>query len=78
MVEDLQSLAPFFRLFAQKNHDYNSEWGAGYREITARVQREKPDFTDQTIQDLWYTRDNKVASLRQRRDVPRRVCSCQR
>lgn len=65
MVEDLQSLAPFFRLFAQKNHDYNSEWGAGYREITARVQREKPDFTDQTIQDLWYTRDNKVASLRQ-------------
>lgn len=25
----------------------------------------KPDFSDQTILDLWYTRDNRVASLRQ-------------
>lgn len=65
MVQDPQSLAPFFRQFAQQNSNRNSEWGPGYREITSRVQREKPDFTDQTIQDLWYTRDNKVSSLRQ-------------
>ncbi|MBV8041914.1 AAA family ATPase [Pluralibacter sp.] len=65
MVQDPQSLAPFFRQFAQQNSVHNSEWGPGYREIASRVQREKPDFSDQTIQDLWYTRDNKVASLRQ-------------
>ena len=65
MVQDPQSLAPFFRNFAQKNNENNAEWGSGYREIVSRVQREKPDFSDQTILDLWYTRDNRVASLRQ-------------
>jgi 5-methylcytosine-specific restriction protein B len=65
MVQDPQSLAPFFRNFAQKNNENNAEWGSGYREIVGRVQREKPDFSDQTILDLWYTRDNRVASLRQ-------------
>lgn len=65
MVQDPQSLTPFFRNFAQKNNENNAEWGSGYREIVGRVQREKPDFSDQTIQDLWYTRDNRVASLRQ-------------
>lgn len=65
MVQDPQSLAPFFRQFALDNNKKNAEWGPGYRELFGRVQRENPDFTDQTIMDLWYTRDNRVASLRQ-------------
>lgn len=43
----------------------NAECEPGYRELFGRVQRDNPDFTDQTIMDLWYTRDNRVASLRQ-------------
>ncbi|MGK0704342.1 McrB family protein [Yokenella regensburgei] len=65
MVQDPQSLAPYFQQFALQNDERNPEWGSGYRDITSRVQREKPDFSDKTIEDLWYTRDNKVASLRQ-------------
>ncbi|WP_393969461.1 McrB family protein [Kluyvera intermedia] len=65
MVQEPQNLASFFRQFAAKNDEYDSEWGPGYREITTRVQSENPDFSAQTIQDLWYARDNKIASLRQ-------------
>lgn len=65
MVQDPTSLASFFNQFAQENHIRQAEWGEAYREITQRVQREKPDFSEQTLRDLWYTRDNKVSSLRQ-------------
>lgn len=65
MVQDPQDLASFFQKFVQSNNEFDAEWGPGYREITSRVQKEKPHFSSQTIQDLWYARDNKIASLRQ-------------
>jgi len=65
MVQEPASLVPFFRDLVQKNKVNTADWGDGYRKIVARVQREKPDFSDQTIQDLWYTRNNYISSLRQ-------------
>ncbi|RLM14725.1 ATP-binding protein [Gibbsiella quercinecans] len=65
MGQESQSLETFFREFSQQNDDNNPYWGPAYRQLVDRVQREKPDFTEQTIQDLWYTRSNGVASLRQ-------------
>jgi 5-methylcytosine-specific restriction protein B len=65
MVQEPVPLVPFFRDLVQKNKVNTADWGDGYRKIVARVQREKPDFSDQTIQDLWYTRNNYISSLRQ-------------
>lgn len=39
MVQDPQSLAPFFRNFVLKNNENNAEWEPGEREIVGRVQR---------------------------------------
>lgn len=65
MESHQQTLALFFKSLTQKNSEFDPEWGAGYRDITSRVRRENPDFSHRTIQDLWYTRDNRVASLKQ-------------
>lgn len=65
MVQEQLSLEDFFRSLAQKNDENNPQWGLEYREIVQRVKNESPDFSEQTIEDLWYTRMNGVASLRQ-------------
>ena len=47
------------------NDNKNSKWGKSYRELIEQVKRESPDFSDETIRELWYTRGNGVASLNQ-------------
>lgn len=65
MVQEPQSLEVFFRQFAQNNNQNDTEWGPSYREIVERLRNEAPDFSEQTIYDLWYSRGNGVSSLRQ-------------
>lgn len=47
------------------NVNKNNQWGKSYRTLIEQVKRESPDFSDDTIRELWYTRGNGVASLNQ-------------
>lgn len=65
MVQDSSALAPFFRAQIEKNNQYNSVWGKHYRELVEQIQAEKPNFSEATIRQVWYERDNGVSSLMQ-------------
>ena len=65
MTQEQVSIDVFFHELAARNDENNAYWGPAYREIITRIKRDNPDFSDSTIKDLWYTRDNGVSSLRQ-------------
>lgn len=65
MVQDSSALAPFFRAQIEKNNQYNSVWGKHYRQLVEQIQAEKPNFSEATIRQVWYERDNGVSSLMQ-------------
>ncbi len=65
MVQDPSALAPFFRSHIAKNNQYNPNWGTSYRRLVEQIQAEKPDFTEDTIRQIWYERSNGISSLRQ-------------
>ncbi|WP_314924557.1 AAA family ATPase [Aeromonas piscicola] len=54
----------FFNERQQKNDYKTSEWYLGYKDTIQKVKLDS-DITDQTLELLWYTRNNYVSSLRQ-------------
>ena len=65
MVQDPSALVPFFQSHIAKNSEHNAIWGEAYRQLVEQVQQEKPDFSDDTIRQIWYDRNNGVSSLMQ-------------
>ena len=65
MLHEKLPLEEFFRQIALKNDVHNSEWGSSYRKMVERVRKEAPNFSEETIDELWYSRDNGISSLRQ-------------
>lgn len=65
MVQDSSALVSFFRSHIAKNNQYNPEWGKHYRQLVEQIQAEKPNFTVDTIRQIWYERSNGISSLRQ-------------
>lgn len=65
MVQDPSALAPFLHAHIAKNNEHNALWGEVYRQLTEQVLMEKPDFSDDTIRQIWYERNNGVSSLMQ-------------
>lgn len=52
-------------LYHRMNVKQNNQWGNSYRALIEQIKKESPDFSDNTIRELWYTRGNGVASLNQ-------------
>lgn len=65
MVQDPSALAPFFRSHIAKNNQYNPNWGKSYRRLVDQIQEEKPNFSADTIRQIWYERSNGISSLKQ-------------
>ena len=65
MVQDPAMLVPFFRSHIANNSEYNALWGVAYQQLVEQVQNEKPDFSEETIRQIWYERQNGVSSLMQ-------------
>ena len=58
------SVAQLFAYY-EKNRNYaSSEWYAGYRNTVKAVMADKDKLEDKTLEKLWYSRNNMVASLR--------------
>lgn len=65
MVHDSSTLVPFFRSHIAKNNQYSPDWGKRYRELVEQIQAEKPNFSADTIWQIWYERNNGISSLKQ-------------
>lgn len=65
MVQDSSALAPFFNAHIAKNDRYSPEWGKRYRKLVDKIQAEKPNFSADTIRQIWYERSNGISSLKQ-------------
>lgn len=65
MVQDFSALAPFFRSHIAKNNQHNPQWGEHFRQLVGQIQAENPDFSADTIRQIWYERSNGISSLRQ-------------
>lgn len=65
MVQDPAALAPFFHSHIATNNQYNPGWREPYRQLVEKIQVEKPNFSADTIRQIWYERDNGISSLRQ-------------
>ena len=65
MVQDPSALAPFFHSHIAKNNQYSPNWGNHYRQLVEQIQAEKPNFSADTIRQIWYERSNGISSLKQ-------------
>ena len=65
MVQNFSALAPFFRSHIAKNDQYSPTWGKSYRQLVEKIQAEKPNFSADTIRQIWYERSNGISSLKQ-------------
>lgn len=65
MVQDSSALAPFLRSHIAKNNQYSPTWGKHYRQLVEQIQAENPNFSADTIRQIWYERSNGVSSLMQ-------------
>ncbi|WP_414501613.1 McrB family protein [Zymobacter sp. IVIA_5232.4 C2] len=65
MVQDSSALALFFHSHIAKNNQYNPDWGKHYHQLVEQIQAEKPNFSTDTIRQIWYERSNGISSLRQ-------------
>lgn len=65
MVQDPSALAPFFYSHIAKNNQYSPNWGNHYRQLVEQIQAEKPNFSADTIRQIWYERSNGISSLKQ-------------
>ncbi|WP_421247965.1 McrB family protein [Aeromonas jandaei] len=57
-------IVDFFNEHQQRSDYKTSEWYLGYKDTVQKVKLDS-DITDQTLELLWYTRNNYVSSLRQ-------------
>lgn len=65
MAQDLSALASFFHSHIANNNQYSPNWGRRYRQLVERIQAEKPNFSPETIRQIWYERSNGISSLKQ-------------
>ena len=41
-------------LYHRMNVKQNNQWGNSYRALIEQIRKESPDFSDNTIRELWY------------------------
>lgn len=65
MVQERTDVLSFFTSHTANNDTYSPEWGPSFRALRQQVQNERPNFSDETLYELWYNRSNGVASVKQ-------------
>ncbi|GHS69512.1 ATP-binding protein [Enterobacter kobei] len=65
MVQEHTDALSFFTLHTANNDTYSPKWGPSFRALRQQVQNERPNFSDETLYELWYNRSNGVASVKQ-------------
>lgn len=65
MVQEHTDVLSFFTSHTANNDTYSPEWGPSFRALRQQVQNERPNFSDETLYELWYNRSNGVASVKQ-------------
>ncbi|MGU9932571.1 McrB family protein [Enterobacter asburiae] len=65
MVQEHTDVLSFFAYHTANNDNYSPEWGPSFRTLRQQVQNERPNFSDETLYELWYNRSNGVASVKQ-------------
>ncbi|MEI9581855.1 McrB family protein [Enterobacter asburiae] len=65
MVQEHTDVLSFFASHTANNDTYSPEWGPSFRALRQQVQNERPNFSDETLYELWYNRSNGVASVKQ-------------
>lgn len=63
-IENVDSLTELFHQLAEKYKPLESVWYKNYQNLAKLVQNEV-HITDETLKEIWYTRDNSVSSLMQ-------------
>jgi 5-methylcytosine-specific restriction protein B len=65
MVQEHTDVLSFFTSHTANNDTYSPKWGPSFRALRQQVQNERPNFSDETLYELWYNRSNGVASIKQ-------------
>lgn len=65
MVQEQTDVLSFFISHTANNDNYGPKWGPAFRALRQKVQDERPNFSDETLYELWYNRSNGVASIKQ-------------
>lgn len=65
MVQEYTDVLSFFTTHTANNENYSPKWGPSFRALRQKVQAERPNFSDETLYELWYNRSNGVASIKQ-------------
>jgi 5-methylcytosine-specific restriction protein B len=65
MVQEHTDAISFFTSHTANNDTYSPEWGPSFSALRQQVQNERPNFSDETLYELWYNRSNGVASVKQ-------------
>ncbi|MDK3078943.1 McrB family protein [Enterobacter hormaechei] len=65
MVQEHTDALTFFSSHTANNDTYSPKWGPSFRALRQQVQNERPNFSDETLYELWYNRSNGVASIKQ-------------
>ncbi|MFZ3620420.1 McrB family protein [Leclercia barmai] len=65
MVQEHTDVLSFFTSHTANNENYSIEWGPAFWALRIKVEEERPNFSDETLYELWYNRSNGVASIKQ-------------
>ncbi|ENG8678823.1 McrB family protein [Enterobacter hormaechei] len=65
MVQEHTDALTFFSSHTANNDTFSPKWGPSFRALRQQVQNERPNFSDETLYELWYNRSNGVASIKQ-------------